>query len=188
MKKALLAVCISVAGIISSYGQGIVVMNTAAVDAYLKFTNSATSTFFAGGPGVANIALYYATSSNTLASGGGTMVIAGSTNLSGVAWTVSSAFVATTSGGGNRQILSQAGLTTWFQLRAWSGNYATYEDAKASGLNSVLISQLLTDGTLRGAPIVSATPTALITDTASNIKWSPGSASANPFLVDGSCS
>jgi len=168
------------------FGQGQVVMNASSAGTYLKFTNCMTLANFTGTE--LNIGLYWGTSVNDLATGGGTLATfadmngtpAGAGTYPGVANLSDTGLLNTTSGGGIRFIsMSQAGVTTYFQLRAWTGAYATYEDAIASGLASVLTSHL------GDAPIVGFAPTANILPSPipSNIPWPGGATSASAVLI-----
>lgn len=170
MKKYVLtAVMASMA--ISVFGQATVVMNTAANDAMARAAYKNAS------------ALGFADDTFVTTAGSGTKVglYAGTTEASMKLYGTLASFLtggsagyinaSAASGAGTRTLTDIApGATAFFQLRAWSGAYTSYEDAQASGLASVLI------GT---GPLVSAVAkgnaAAQPPVPANQIPWVPGS-------------
>lgn len=164
-----------------AYGQGQVAINTAAGNAYVKYTNTVAGGYASGNSFYAG--LYWATDAATLAAGGGTLVANGGTNGTGLAIFGSggaAGYVAATTFGGNRTILPQAGVLTFFQLRAWSSTFSSYA-AALTGDSTTLISKLTGPG---ASPIVSATPTAANGVPVPQILWAPGSSASAPFVAE----
>lgn len=179
MKKLIIA-AISCAVAVCAFGQGQVSMNTAGAGAYVKFSNTVANAWAVGDAFRAG--LYWASDAATLQAGGGTLVGGpGGTNDTGLAIFTggTGGFVAGTTFGGNRTIASRAGLSTFFQLRAWSTGFASYEAAVASGQSGVLRS-LVTGA--NSAPVVSAVPTPDSLAIVPSILWGGPSSSA-PMVV-----
>lgn len=155
-------------------------MNSAAANAYVKFSNTVASAWAAGDAFRAG--LYWATDAATLQSGGGTLVTSGGTNNSGLAIFTGGAggYVATTTFGGARTIASRAGQSTFFQLRAWQAGFATWAEADAGPVGTL---RTLNIGP-NSAPIVAATPTSDALTAPGQILWAPGSTSGNPLVVN----
>lgn len=166
MKKLLLTVLVGGLAF-TTFGQGQISMNSAGAGAVLKFTNTVTGTW-AGSDVV--VGLYWgetASSVNNLVPGFANVVQTPAAQAG---------YVLSSSGGGNRTIAERAGLETYFQLKAWSSGYASWEDALASGNPAALISKP------GGSPIVSAVLTAAPGQPVPVIKW--GGASTDPMLVE----
>lgn len=174
MKKlVLLSAVLGIAGT-AAFGQGTVALLTSSLNAYVKFSNTVSQTFYtsASVPALA-IGVYSASDAATLQSGGGSL-FGGSTlatlNFGG--------YINGSTGGGNKTDVSRAGLTTYFQLRAWTGGYATYAEAIAAGQaapNTVW-------ATLLTAPVVSANPTADSLALVPTLAWNPGSSATSMAL------
>jgi len=188
MKKLILTAILGMTTV-GVFGQGQVVMNAASVGMYMKFYDTVTLANLTGAN--VNVGLYWGTSVNDLATGGGTLATfadmnstaAGAGTYPGVANVSATGLLNSPSGGGNRfTSMAQAGVTTYFQLRAWTGAYATYDAAVASGLSSVHVSHFAN----ADAPIVGFTTTANITPapTPANITWPGGASSAAAVLID----
>jgi len=174
--KKLVWLVISMGVTLTAFGQGAVIMNTAAANAYLRFSNDVTRAW-GGYQTPVNVGLYYATDAATLASGGGTLVGA----LSGVTTTqAGGGFISQTTGGGTRTVSPYAGGTLYFQLRAWTGTAQDYASAVAAGLAGDPTVALTLD--LSKSPIIAAVP-GISPAPATQILWNPGSASAGQSLV-----
>lgn len=174
MKKLLLSSAICLTGLVA-FGQGQVTMNTAATGAYLRFSNSVSRTWAnVAGSDAVSVGLYWAADQATLAAGGGSLAGALASTTTTAA---GGGFISGTTGGGNRTVPPFA-TATWFQLRAWTGGFATYAEAVASQNPAVLI-------TLLGVtPIVSASPAEVGTATpVPQIQWNPGSTAAGQALI-----
>jgi len=173
MKKLIIGaiLCVTTVGV---FGQGGIVMNSAVANAYVKFSNTVSSTWCVGDAFRAG--LYWAADAATLQAGGGTLIAAGGTNNTGLAIFTggTGGYLATTTFGGTRTLASRAGTSTFFQLRAWQNGFATWDEAKAGPV-----------GTLYsiGAPVATATPAPDAVTAAPQIQWAPGSSSANPIVV-----
>lgn len=175
MKKLLISSILGLTGMVA-FGQGQVNMNTVAANAYLRFSNTVARTWADGN--AFRVGLYYSDSMSILQNGGGTLATPVLTGPQ-YAWFLTGAtagFINNSSGGGNRTV-GAVGTQAYFQLRAWTGGFDDYADAKASGDGNILISILTGPG---AAPIAAATP-ALIP--VPQVQWAPGSASANPMIA-----
>jgi hypothetical protein len=168
---------------VTSYGQGLVGMNSVQTGAYVRFSNDVANVAVArgwvanaagstqGSLGYVNSGLYWSFASDPM-----TMHLVEPLATFGTGSTAG--MITTTSGGGTRTVLNGASPVTtaaYFQLRAWSGPFATYELALASGDPNVLVSKLT-------APIVSATPSTASGLPATIIRW--GGSSTAPILVE----
>lgn len=156
----------------SAFGQSAVNMNTAVANAAIRAVyKDAASLGFADGTAVAagvKVGLYAGATQDSLKLYGA---------LANFATTPAAAngFINSGSGGGTRQLSDlPPGTPAYFQLRAWSTGYNNYEDAFASGLNTVVAGK---------GPIVSATPASLTGSpppTPTQILWQPGTTTAAP--------
>ncbi|MBI5383360.1 MAG: PEP-CTERM sorting domain-containing protein [Verrucomicrobia bacterium] len=179
--KTILATIVLGCAVFAAHGQGLVSINTVGVNSYMRFSNILTREWVSGDSVVAG--LYWASDPATLERGGGTLVRNGGMNGTGLAVfrTGSAAgFISTVSFGGNRQILERAGQTTFFQLRAWSAGYDSYEEVMMSGQSGLGVS--LVSGSL-ATPIVAAVPTSDTLTFVPAIPWAPGSSSSNPYVA-----
>jgi len=160
-----------------AYGQGNVAVTTYAKDAYAKFSNTVAKAWCSGNTAV-TWGLYYGPAADNMtglivnpAFGFGTGGFSGHINSA-------------SSGGSTTRTLADVNppyTTTYFQLKAWSVGYSSWEAAKASGLESVLISK--ETQTLKGSVIpvsTTGTPSAPIPP---NILWNIGSASAAGSVI-----
>lgn len=160
----------------AALGQGYISMNSYQAGGWLAFYDIETSSRATN----ATVGLYWS-ATGTL----GTYPYTGWTLVGPTANTTSTGtaaawgFVNSASGGGNRD-LEAFRRTLYFQLRAWTGGYASWEAASASGNSSVQLSWLHGD---HGAPIVEAMTQASTSSPVPTINWAPGSTSANPLLV-----
>jgi len=173
MKKLFLTAFACITTLVA-FGQGVVSINTAGANAYVKYSNTVDSVLCSGT--LFNAGLYWASDSATLASGGGSLVV----GLANFGTGTSSGYVLGTTGGGNRTIASQAGTLTYFQLRAWSTGFSDYASALA-GPAGTLFSVISGPN---AAPIVSATPTSTSGQSPTVIAWAPGSSSGAPLFVN----
>ncbi|MBI5384311.1 MAG: PEP-CTERM sorting domain-containing protein [Verrucomicrobia bacterium] len=177
MKKAALLFSLALARW-TAFGQGQVVINTAAAGAYMRFgdpfSNWCSGSQYRAG-------LYWADNPATLSAGGGTLVSSGGTNNTGLAIFTTSVpgFISSQTFGGVRYIRSRAGQLTYFQLRVWTAGFATYADASASGI-PVELSPVMGEC---APPIVSATPAVDSLQLPPQILWAPGSTGQNPLVV-----
>lgn len=180
---------------VTAYGQGLVGIATFGAGSFVRFTNAnanmaisqgyATNALGAtdGSLGYIRAAVYWAPSNSPVIPDprqtAYTLVGPFATFASG---TQAGLITGPSSGGGVRTILdsSQVPVTTrcYFQIRAWTGNYATWEDAVASGDSHVLVS-LLTG--LGSTPIVPAIPSTASGLPATVIAW--GGSAANPLIA-----
>jgi hypothetical protein len=182
MKKLLLTAGVALASY-GAFAQGLVGMNTSGNGAYAKFSNTVSSVFFTGNQ--IYVALYWAPDAATLAAGGGTQVTNSASGTpvgiggAGIATNNAAGFITGSTLGGNRFIAGQAGVSTFFQLRAWSSSSGalTYADAVAAAAIDPNIFLTHTSGT-GAAPIVSATPTPDALTAPPAILWNAGSTAA----------
>jgi len=169
MKKILLGLAIcAVSGL--AYGQGLVTISTGKANTYVRFSNTVASAWASGNSVVWG--LYYGTTAGTY-----DHLLTSPTN--GFYSGTSAGFMGCiTSSGGVKALETAPGVTTYFQLKAWSAGYASYEAALASGLDSVLISKTILSATdTPGQPTGSPPPTP------PTILWAPGTASATAQIV-----
>jgi len=124
MGKLLIVATIGIASL-KVFGQGQVVMCTYAANNYVKFSNAVAATFYAGDQ--VYVGLYWAADAATLANGGGSLATSADmlngpagTNATGLAILSGNGLVYCSKFGGNRYIPGRAGVTTYFQLRAWT--------------------------------------------------------------------
>lgn len=174
--KKLLTLAIIGATAVGAFAQGVIGINTAGANAYVRFSNTVASAWASGNSYMMGV--YWADSAATLSGGGGTLIANGGTNGTGLAIFTSgvgAGYVAASTFGGNRTISERAGAPIFVQLRAWSAGYSSWTEAGASGLGNVLWTQ--------NGPITSATPTATSSTPVSPVLWAPGSSSSNPFVV-----
>lgn len=173
---------------VTSYGQGLVSMNSAQTGGYVRFSNNVANAAVAkgwvasaagatvGSLGYVQTALYWA---DPAAPDAWHVVSPLATVGSGT----SAGLITTSAGGGSRTVRNLAGdaitTPTLFQLRAWTGPAQTYEAALASGDPNVLVS--LISGSF-SAPIVTATPSTATGLPAVIIAW--GGSSTSPRLVE----
>jgi len=166
-------------------GQSAVSMNTAGANTYARFTTSVGSGSYMTN-GSLYVALYWAATSNELYTGHGTMAtnatagtLAGIAGHPGIATNSANGLVNVASGGGNRYIgvpgVGREGVVTYFQLRAWTGGYSTYEDAVASGSPAVDVSRF---AGANMAPIITNTPSIGALGFVGPCAWNPGSSSS----------
>jgi hypothetical protein len=171
---------------VTGYGQGLVSMNSAQTGGYVRFSNNVANVAIApgwvqnaagatqGSLGYLNAALYWGTAADAVINPVSPLATFGSGTTAGL--------VTTSSGGGSRTVRNLAGdaitVPTYFQLRAWTGPFQTYEAALASGDPNVLVSTLTG---ARSAPIVLATPSTASGLPATIIAW--GGSSTAPTLV-----
>jgi hypothetical protein len=164
-------------------GQGVVTMNSVQVGAYVRFSDVVTHAWVENAPGSQlgslgwiNVGLYWGYFPdpwyiNNLA---GPLATVGSGATAGM--------VLTSTGGGARSIVSGDGWPVtqpvYFQLRAWTGPFATYEQALASGDSRVDVSS--TTGWF-AAPVVMATPSLASGLPATIIPW--GGTGVDPVVV-----
>lgn len=184
MKKLLLTLAVSTLGL-TVFGQGAVSMNTAqgsgATAGFVRFSNTVAQAWATNG---IVTGLYYgadAGSVTTLATPvGGIMGPAQTANAG------QHGFVLTAVGG--PRTTSRVGVDTYFQLRAWSSGYATYEAALAAaigGTPGVLVSVYQTDVWTPAAvmgPISHRNTTASSGDPVGTIPW--GGLSTAPLIVN----
>jgi hypothetical protein len=158
-------------------GQGRVTMNSAGLRAVMKFfdnTADGGAGAWAAGPSY-SVARYWGTSASDIhymSGAPGWFETGGAAGL-----------VLTSTGGGNRILYIDNTPnakgdnyylgTAYFQLRAWTGGFATYEQAVASGDPAVVVS---VDG-----PIVPTKPTQQAIDPVAVVPW--GGTVADPVIV-----
>jgi len=177
MKKLVLSL-IAVTVATAAFGQATISMNSMQSGGYVRFVNQATGAAATD----AQVGLYWNSVADPEA--GGWQMAGAAAGVTGAAQYPTNpnahGFVNTVVGGGNRVIGSPTGtapVTAYFQLRAWTGGYASYEAALASGNASALRSLISGAGS---APVVQATavvpPTPVPT-----IAW--GGTAASPVVV-----
>lgn len=154
----------------SSFGQGLINMNSAGPPGVLRFVDCRT-----GEPVYDNlvVGLYWGVSPQTVDN-----LVTPLARIVGPDDTTNSSqwgFVLTLSGGGNRSIPSRAGIETYFQLRAWTSGYASWEEALASGNPAVRLSLP------KNASIARQVPTWQLGQPVPSIPW--GGTAENPILV-----
>lgn len=132
------------------------------------------SQFYAG--------LYWASDPAVLRSGGGELARGFGINNTGLAnfTTLVPGFITTTSFGGNRAILGRGGMLTYFQLRAWSAGYSSWEAAMADEEG---VAYLTATTGLYAPPIIAAIPTANNLLIPPPIQWAPGTTGHDPLIV-----
>lgn len=138
MKRILLtmAICVSAA---LAYGQGAVNVNTWTSGSYIKYSNTVASAW-ATGSNVVTWALYYGSSAGSL------QMLPGEIGADG--FSPSGAFIGAITGstGGGRKVTPDAagpaGTFLYFQIRAWSVGFSSYEDAIQHGTSATLVSDL----------------------------------------------
>jgi len=164
-----------------TFAQGLVSMSTCIHDSYVRYSNTVTGVWVSGSDTLAG--LYWAENAQTLASGGGHLIRGGGTNQTGLAVFLTgkaAGFIGSTSFGGNRTVESRVGQLTYFQVRAWSAGFDSYEAAAGSGRPDVLISRLTGEG---AAPVAGAVPSPTIISPPPWIPWAPGSPTLDPVVV-----
>jgi hypothetical protein len=181
MKKLLTIMAALSLGSVAVFAQGQVSMNTAQSGGYVKFVYGA-GTAFPGAPATNGVisGLYYGTTASTINTLMGVGGIASQLYGSSAG---AYGFIQSTSNGGSRPTTpdpSLASQTLFFQIRAWSAGFPTYEAALA-GPAGTLVST--TNGVLGGpaGPIASATTTANSLGTPATIPW--GGTAGAPLLV-----
>jgi hypothetical protein len=180
----LLTLAISTLGL-KVFGQGAVSMNTAqgsgATAGYVRFSNTVAQAWATNG---IVSGLYYGANAgsvtNLAAPVGGIMGPAQTAN------TAQHGFILSAVGG--PRTTSRVGVDTYFQIRAWSSGYATYEDALAAaigGTPGVLVSVYQTNAwspTAAMGPISHRTTTASAGDPVGTIPW--GGLVTAPLMVN----
>lgn len=158
-----LIVACGIAVVRSTFSQGEVLLLTTGSEGagYMRFSNTVTRTWAAEGI-VAG--LYWGTDAVSV------------TNLVPRLATLSSGFITPLTAGGVRVIAEQAGIRTYFQLKAWSSGFGSWEEAVANGASDILVS------TPAQSPIAAAIPTAGPLGLPPGIPW--GGTSANPIVVE----
>jgi len=158
--KKLVFVLVGAAMYASALAQGVVVINTAAAGGVsLRFSNTVTRAY-ATGTAVATpytMAVYWSATAAGLAPGADP---ASYQILSPFAYANANGQILGSTGGGNRTVLNQGVAVTadtYFQLRAWTGNFATMEAAVASGDGAILVTSLATSPIVHVAPSQSST-------------------------------
>lgn len=165
MKK--LVMSLAVAGLaVTVYGQGQVNINFGAAGGVNARLSNTVTRAYATGTAVGQpytISVYWAADSATLHN----LLVPTVGVLSGncgYAYPNSSGQVLASTGGGAKTITSDTGTVLastplYFQIRAWTGNYASYDLAVASGDQNVLVSRSDAFGAKAGAmaPIVLTT-------------------------------
>jgi len=170
MKKLVICSALCLTGLMA-FGQGAVIMNTAASGAYLRFSNDVTRAW-GGYQTPVNVGLYEAADQATLLSGGGTLV----GTLANVTTTqAGGGFISQTTGGGTRTVTPYSGGTLYFQLRAWTGSAQDYAGALLDPTAALTMD-------LSKSPIIAAVP-GISPAPATQILWNPGSASAAAAIV-----
>lgn len=169
MKKLLLTIVMGGAALLA-YGQGAVNMNTLGSGAVLRFSNTVTR---AWADTSVNVALYWGADAANVTNMVSTFATVATTPAAQVGYVVSS------SGGGERLIPGRGNVDTYFQLRAWTGNYASWQaayDAAVGGAN-VLVTM--------STPVVMTSPVDRPTNPTTPAKQIPwGGTSASPLYAN----
>lgn len=178
MKTLLISAWLSFAAVVSLRAEdGVVIIHTSSNESYLRYSNTVAGAWAAGN--AFNAGLYWAADQITLERGGGDLVLPLAnfhTNSSLVG------FLSFQTVGPNRHIPSRGGLFTYFQLRAWSAGYDSWEAALASGDPNVLVTGLTGPGT---PPIVGELPWCCGWGAQTPfLRWAPGTSLTNPLVVE----